>query len=84
MYDRHLESFCGSRQQRFEVRKGGSRVVSFCQVRRNSLADWLAEIEPQPDFATQQIDEQFRMNAANVMVAAALSVDRMRYSLWLT
>ena len=71
MYCRQLESLRGPRQQRFEVFERSGCVTSLCKIRADSLAKRLAEIEPQPDLSTQQIDEQLRVDAANVMVTAA-------------
>ena len=58
MYDRQLESFCGSHQHMFEAFKRSGRVISLCEIRGDSLTERLVEVEPQPDLATRQIDEE--------------------------
>src|SRR5580700_1440438 len=72
MHARRFDGFRGALDQRLQVSKGGNRVVGLSKVRRNSLAKRLAQVQPQPDLSTKQVNEDFRVNVAKVAVAAAL------------
>ena len=72
MHARHFDRFLGTLDQRLKMGEGGNRVVGLSKVRRNSLAKWLAEVQPQPDLSTKQVNEDFRVDVAKVAVTAAL------------
>src|SRR5580704_10544858 len=52
--------------------EGRNGVAGFCQVCRNPLAERLAKVEPQPNLASLQVDEHFRVNVPEVMMPASM------------
>ena len=74
MHTHHFDGFLGTLDQRLKMGEGSNRVVGrlgrICH--QNSLAKWLAEVQPQPDLSTKQVNEDFRVDVAKVAVTAAL------------